>query len=53
MHAKIKHNKTNALKIKKKHTRTEVGIYKAAWSIAYAYLKLSEIWARNTSLQAA
>lgn len=30
MHAKIKYNKTNAIKIKKKHTYKEVGIYKAA-----------------------
>lgn len=30
MHAKIKYNKTNAIKIKKKHTYTEAGIYKAA-----------------------
>lgn len=29
MHAKIKRNKTNAIKIKKKHTYTEVCIYKA------------------------
>lgn len=30
MHAKIKQNKTNAIKIKKKHTYAEVCIYKAA-----------------------
>lgn len=30
MHARIKRNKTNAIKIKKKHTYTEVCIYKAA-----------------------
>lgn len=30
MHAKIKYSKTNAIKMKKKHTYAEVGIYKAA-----------------------
>lgn len=48
MHAKIK---TNAIKIKKTHTYTEVGIYKAAQRNVHPTEMKWKMWARTTTLQ--